>query len=413
LRGDTFYFKPAFPLQPEKSNQTNYKKRTPHLQIEAEKIFIFPVCAVNTGSRFLTGEFLRMDKYTYKTRLKVVRAGIVRLKADCLIATEPANVTYLTGFTGDDSWVVVLPRAAALVTDSRYTEQAAAQCRFCRIVERKEAMAKAIAELLRNRSGIKTAAVEKSISLANFQSLKKTLSCRLKTAEGIVESARRKKDRAEVAAVRASAKIAARAFKSVLRQVKPGLTENELAGIVDFEIRKAGGTNSFTTIVAFGPNASRPHHQPTSRKLRKNDNVLIDFGVRLDGYCCDLTRCFSVGTPSRLYTKVYTVVKRAQAAAIRMVKAGVEISRVDTTARKIIKKADLPVYGHGTGHGLGLEVHELPAISGKAKGKLQTGDVITIEPAVYIPGRLGVRIEDDCLVTNDGSVALTATCPGG
>ena len=135
-----------------------------------------------------------MDKHTYKTRLKVVRAGIARLKADCLIATKPANVTYLTGFTGDDSWAVVLPGAVILVTDSRYTEQAAAQCRFCRIVERKEAMVKAIAELLRNRRGIKTAAVEKSTSLAVFESLRKHLPCRLKGAEGIVESARRKKD---------------------------------------------------------------------------------------------------------------------------------------------------------------------------------------------------------------------------
>ncbi|MGA2323467.1 MAG: Xaa-Pro peptidase family protein [Sedimentisphaerales bacterium] len=354
-----------------------------------------------------------MDSHTHKVRLRGIRAGIARLKADCLIATKPANVTYLTGFTGDDSWAVVLPRAVILVTDSRYTEQAAAQCRFCRIVERKEAMGKAIAELLRNRRGIKTAAVEKSISLTNFQLLKKNLSCRLKAAEGIVESARRKKDNSEVLAIRAAAKIAARAFERVLRQVKPGLTENKLAGIVDFEIRKAGGTNSFETIVAFGPNASRPHHQPTSRKLRKNDTVLIDFGARHNGYCCDLTRCFPVGTAGGLYTRVYAVVKQAQAAAIRMVKAGVEINQVDTTAREIIKKADLPVYGHGTGHGLGLEVHELPTISGKTKGTLQTGDVITIEPAVYIPGRLGIRIEDDILVTNDGGVVLTTTCPRG
>jgi len=354
-----------------------------------------------------------MDKHTYKTRLKVVRAGIARIGADCLIATKPANVTYLTGFTGEDSWAIVLPRAVALVTDSRYTEQAAAQCRFCGIFKRKETIVKTIAELLRNRRGIKTAAVEKSISLANFRSLKKNLSCRLKAAEGIVESVRRKKDPIEVSAIRAAAKIAARAFERVLRQVKPGLTENELAGIVDFEIRKAGGNNSFETIVAFGPNASRPHHQPTPRKLRKNDTVLIDFGVRLNGYCCDVTRCFSVGTPHGFYYKVYTVVKQAQAAAIRMVKAGIEISSIDAAAKEIIKKAGLPVYGHGTGHGLGLEVHELPTISGKTKGKLQTGDVITIEPAVYIPGRLGVRIEDDCLVTNNGCVVLTVTCPGG
>ncbi len=352
-----------------------------------------------------------MDKYAYKTRFKGIRAAIARAGADCLIAAKPANVTYLTGFTGQDSWAIVLPRAVALITDSRYTEQAADQCPFCKIIERAGTMTNTVAELLQKQRGIKTAAVEKSISLANFLSLKKNLSCRLKPAEGIVESARREKDHVEVAAIRAAAKIAARAFECVLRQVKPGLTENVLAGIVDFEIRKAGGTNSFETIVAFGPNASRPHHQPTSRKLRKNDTVLIDFGARLDGYCCDLTRCFSVGTPGGLYNKVYAVVKQAQAAAIKIVKAGVEISQVDTTAREIIKKAGLPVYGHGTGHGLGLDVHELPAVSGKVKGKLQAGDVITIEPGIYVPGRLGVRIEDDILVTNDGCVVLTANCP--
>jgi len=352
-----------------------------------------------------------MDKHAYKIRLKGIRAAISRTGADCLIAAKPANVTWLTGFAGQDSWAIVLPRAVVLVTDSRYTEQAVNQCPFCKIVERPAAMANTVAELLRKQRGIKTAAVEKSISLANFQLLKKNLSCRLKAAEGIVESARRKKDPVEITSVLAAAKIAALVFERVLRQVKPGLTENVLAGIVDFEIRKAGGANSFETIVAFGSNASKPHHQPTSRKLRKNDTVLIDFGVRLDGYCCDLTRCFSVGKPGGLYDKVYAVVKHAQAAAIRMVKAGVEINQVDTTAREIIKKADLPVYGHGTGHGLGLDVHELPAISGKTKGKLQAGDVITIEPGVYIPGRLGVRIEDDCLVTKDGCVVLTANCP--
>ena len=352
-----------------------------------------------------------MDKHAYKTRLRVVRAGIARAGADCLIVTKPANVAYLTGFSGQDSWGVVLPRAVVLVTDSRYTEQAAGQCPFCKIVDRAGTMVNAIADLLRKQRGIKTATVENTISLADFQSLRKYLPCRLKAAEGIVEYARRKKDPTETSAIRAAAKIAAKAFEHVLRQVKPGLTENVLAGIVDFEIKKAGGDNSFETIVAFGPNASRPHHQPTSRKLRKNDTVLIDFGVRLNGYCCDLTRCFPAGKPDGLYQKVYNAVKLAQAAAIKMVKAGVEISSVDAAAKEIIIKADLPVYGHGTGHGLGLEVHEMPLVSNRAKGKLCAGDVITIEPGIYIPARLGVRIEDDCLVTNDGCVVLTDNCP--
>ena len=352
-----------------------------------------------------------MNRNIYKARLKAVRAGIAGAGADCLISTKPANVTYLTGFTGEDSWAIVLPQAVVLVTDSRYTEQAAGECRFCRIIERAGKMVSAAAEEIRRWRKIKTSAVEKTISLAEFVSLRKELSCRVKGAEGIVESVRRIKDRAEADGIRAATKVAAGVFRRILRQVKPGLTENVLAGMVDFEIRKAGCTNSFETIAAFGANASRPHHKPTSRKLKKNDTVLIDFGVRLNGYCCDITRCFSVGTPMKLYGRAYAAVEEAQMAAIKTLKAGVEISRVDAAARDIIRKSGLPVYGHGTGHGLGLEVHELPMVSGRTKGKLQAGDVITIEPGVYIPGRLGIRIEDDCLVTEDGCVILTDICP--
>ena len=196
-------------------------KKIHRFQIDAGKIFIFPVRDVNTGSRFLTGEFLRMDKYAYKTRLNDIRGAIAQAGADCIIAVTAPNVTYLTGFTGHDCWAIVLPRAVVLVADSRYTEQAAAQCRFCKIVERTAAMSNSVAELLRKQQGIKTAAVEKSISLADFLSLKKSLSCRLKAVEGVVESARRKKDRVEVAAIRAAAKIAAMVLERALRQVKP------------------------------------------------------------------------------------------------------------------------------------------------------------------------------------------------
>jgi Xaa-Pro aminopeptidase len=192
-----------------------------------------------------------------------------------------------------------------------------------------------------------------------------------------------------------------------LKYIKPGVTESELAGRLDFQIRRAAASNSFETIVAFGPNASRPHHQPTSRKLKKNDTILIDFGARCKGYCCDITRCFTIGRPNPFYKKVYAAVQQAQTAAIKMVKPGIEIKKVDAAAREVLRKYDLPVYGHGTGHGLGLEIHERPAISEKSKGKLQTGMVFTIEPAVYIPGRLGIRIEDDILITKTGCRILT------
>jgi Xaa-Pro aminopeptidase len=369
-----------------------------------------------------------MDSYILKGRLKRIRDSISpasapaavlrqqdagasrggrRLKADCLIVTKPANVTYITGFTGSDSWAIVSPKAIYLITDGRYTEQAADQCQSCRIIERKDTMVKAVAGLLRNRRGIKAAAVEKSTSVAEFEGLKRHLPCRLKAAGGIIESVRRAKDAGEIEAICAAAKIARRAFEGMLGRIRPGLSENEVAGIVDFQIRKFGGKNCFETIVAFGANAARPHHQPTSRKLRTNDTVLIDFGVRHTGYCCDLTRCFAVGRSGGLYRKVYAAVKNAQVAALKVVKAGVEIRRVDAAAREVIRRNGLPVYGHGTGHGLGLEVHELPGVSDRAEGTLQAGDVITIEPAVYIPGKLGVRIEDDILVTKDGYIVLS------
>ncbi|TFG48165.1 MAG: M24 family metallopeptidase [Candidatus Brocadiia bacterium] len=180
---------------------------------------------------------------------------------------------------------------------------------------------------------------------------------------------------------------------------------------MEFNIRKAGAAISFDTIVAFGPNASRPHHQPGSRKLSKTDTVLIDFGVKYKNYCCDITRCFTLGRPDTLYLKAYEAVKLAHDTAIKMLKANVDINKVDAVARKIIADAGLPVYGHGTGHGLGLEVHEAPAVSAQAHGKLKAGQIITIEPGVYIPGKLGIRIEDDVLITKTGSQILTCSCP--
>jgi Xaa-Pro aminopeptidase len=268
-------------------------------------------------------------------------------------------------------------------------------------------MADAVAEQVKKVKSMRTMTVEKSISLAAFESLKKSVKVRLKTVADIIESARSIKDKSEVAAVVAASRIAAKALRQTFKYIKPGVTESESAGLLDFQIRKAGAANSFETIVAFGPNASRPHHQPTSRKLKRNDTVLIDFGVKHKGYCCDITRCFVVGKPNPFYKKVYDTVQQAQAAAIKMLKPGVTAKKVDAAAREVIRKSGLSVYGHGTGHGLGLEVHEQPVISANSKAKLRPGMVFTIEPAVYIPGRLGIRIEDDVLVTKTGYKILT------
>ena len=353
-----------------------------------------------------------MNREMIGKRIKAIHHQLNKKKIDCLVVTKPANVTYTTGFSGDDSWAVITKGRVYLLTDSRYIEQAQNECAHCSIIQRTDSLAQAVAKLVKKLKSLSASGgvtVEKSASLADFGELKRSVKARLKTVGNIIESIRSSKDSGEIAAIKAAASIAAQALKRTLRHTRPGMTENELAGMLDFQIRKLGARNSFETIVAFGPNASRPHHQPSKRRLKKKDTILIDFGARYKGYCSDITRCFAVGRSTTFYKKAYDVVEQAQAAAIKMVKAGVEIRQVDAAAREVISKYDLPVYGHGTGHGLGLEIHESPFLKAESKGKLKAGEVITIEPGIYIPGKLGVRIEDDVLVTETGCKILT--CP--
>ncbi len=352
-----------------------------------------------------------MDRQIIAKHIRAIRREMAKKRIGCLIVTKPANVTYATGFFGDDSWAAIAKARTYLLTDSRYTEQARKECPQCPIVERTGSMADAVAKLAAKLKSVRTITVEKSVSLADFEALKKHVKARLKSVAGIIEQIRSTKHPAEVAAIKASASIAAKALRQTLGHIKPGITEIELAGTLDLHLRKSAATNSFETIVAFGPNASRPHHKPSRRKLKRKDTVLIDFGAKYKGYCSDITRCFVLGKPTTLYSKAFDVVERAQAAAIKAIRPGVKLATVDSAARELIRAAGLPVYGHGTGHGFGLEIHELPFLKADAKGTLQTGHIITIEPGIYIPGKLGVRIEDDILVTETGSQILTRRCP--
>jgi Xaa-Pro aminopeptidase len=351
------------------------------------------------------------NKIIYKNRISRIRKLLNRKQIAALLVTCPANVTYTTGFLGDDSWVVISSRTVHLLTDSRYTEQARRQCRNCRIIARKEPMAEAAAKLLRKTKGKKAIAVESSTTLEQLVQLKKYYKRRIKNVSGIVESLRRQKGDTEVAAIKAAIRIASRALQGVRRRIKPGITESELAGRIEFEIRKLGAQCSFETIVAFGANAAEPHHKSGKKRLRKNDTVLIDFGVKLNGYCCDLTRCFAVGRATRQYAKAYEAVEQAKKSAIKKIKAGVDVREVDRAARETIRRYGFKPHGHGTGHGLGLEVHEQPVISDRTNGKLEAGDCVTIEPGIYIPGRFGIRLEDDVLVTKTGCSVLSRNCP--
>lgn len=346
-----------------------------------------------------------MNTEIMKKRVSLVRDHLKEKHLHWLVVTKQANVTYLTGFLGDDSWALITPRTIYLITDSRYTEQAAKECFGCKIVRRTGPMAASVAGLIRKSD---TVGLEDSTSIAKFYALRSSAAARVRKTANVVESIRQTKDVAEVAAIRSAAKIALQALSRALAQVRKGLTENELAGIIDFEIRKSGAHSSFQPVVAFGHNASRPHHQPGRSRLKANQTILLDWGVAYKGYCCDLTRSFAFGKITRSYAKAYKAVCEAQQAAIKKLRAGAVTAEVDRAARAVISSYSLPMYGHGTGHGIGLEVHEAPVISGNIKGKLKAGQVVTIEPGVYIPGRLGVRIEDDFLITDRGCKRLSA-----
>ncbi len=346
-----------------------------------------------------------------RQRVKDVRRRLCENRIDALILTKAVDVTYLTAFSGHDSWALVTRHAVYLITDSRYIEQAQKECVRTNVVQRQGPITDASAMLIQKLKSVRTVAIDTSVSLAAYQALKKALRGPLKTVGGITAEFRTIKDAGEIARIKKAAALSAQALEKTQAFFQPGISEIELAGILDLEMCRLGCKPGFETIVAFGPNASRPHHQPGPRKLRPTDTILIDFGARYDGYCADITRCFVLGKPTAAYRRAYRVTEEAQAAAIAAARAGATLREVDLAARNVVRDSGFPVYGYGTGHGFGLEVHEDPFLREDAKGALQAGQVVTIEPGVYLPGKLGVRIEDDLLITDHGAQLLTGACP--
>ena len=349
-----------------------------------------------------------MDIVEIRRRVQKVRRQLHHAAVDGLVVMGVENVRYLTGFRGEDSWALVLPKAIMLVTDSRYTEQARGECLGCKIIERKGGLVKEVADLLEKVAVVKPLGVEDSCSIAVLAALRKTLKVRLKPVKNIVENVRLIKTDEEVRLIRQAGQIAFEAMNLALAQLKPGMTERRLAALYEYTLSEFGAKAGFGTAVCFGSNGSRNHHQPGERKLRTNDTILLDFGANYQGYVSDMTRCFVVGKVTPFFAKIYQTVARAQKAAMEAVRSGVKVCEVDAAARAVIQEADYPVYGHGTGHGLGLQVHEQPTVSGMdKKTRLRTGQVITIEPGIYLPGKLGVRLEDDVLVTKTGCRILS------
>ena len=354
-----------------------------------------------------------------------IRESLETLSLEALIVTPPANIRYLSNFAGSAGILVLTRDAVHLLIDFRYHEalrelQASpSACPGLRMWEvpasYEEALIGCLADI-----GVTPVGFEAThVTVARYEWWRETIAGRQlditwRSTERIVEQARMVKDAAEIAILREAAARLGQVLPPVLAAVRPGVSERSVAAVIESSMREAGYERiAFDTIVASGPHSAMPHYRAGTRSLAAGDLVVLDFGGVLDGYCCDLTRTVSIGPPSREARRVYDAVRDAHAAAVAAVRPGIDASAVDAAARDVLRDRGLgEAFGHGTGHGLGLDVHEEPRI-GRPRADLPPvtlapGMVFTIEPGAYLPGFGGVRIEDDVLVTESGVELLTS-----
>jgi Xaa-Pro aminopeptidase len=328
-------------------------------------------------------------------------AALGERELDLILITSLTNVRYLTGFTGTNGACICGAETRLFLTDFRYTERAAAEVEGWETVTVAEDWLGGIAEHLDGRFGFE----DDHVSVRLLERLRGELAegAEPVAAAGAVEELRKVKDEAELAAIAAAAELADEVWRCSLEQGLGGHSEREVARAAEARIRELGAEPSFPAIVAAGANGALPHAEPGEREIGVGDLVVFDMGAKLDGYCSDGTRTFAVGEPSERAREVYEAVRIAQAKALDAAVAGIGGEALDGVAREAIAAAGYGErFGHGLGHGVGLEVHEGPRVSPRSEDVLAAGEVVTIEPGVYLPGELGVRIEDLVVVGEGG-----------
>lgn len=343
-----------------------------------------------------------------EARQKAVRKALKTKGVDALFLSSLNNIRYLTGFTGSSAFVLMTRDRGFFFTDFRYQEQAAAEVSHYEIGIEKGKRTDVLRTLLK-KLGVKRLGFETSLPF-DFYSALKRLPVEPVPVKDLVEELRKRKDDREIVAIRQAVERAERAFLSVKPRIRAGVREREIALRLDEHLKKEGcRTIPFDIIVASGGNAAMPHAKPTDKKIEKGDFVIIDWGGEAEGYCSDMTRTLLMagGSPSG-QTGIYAIVNEAREAALRAVRAGAMTRDIDRAAREVIRRAGYGEYfGHGTGHGVGLDVHENPRVSLLRNERVAPGTVFTIEPGIYLPGLGGVRIEDMVVVRKDTAELLT------
>jgi Xaa-Pro aminopeptidase len=349
---------------------------------------------------------------SFAVRRQKLRKLVRQAEVDALLVTNFKNVTYLTGFTGDDSYLLVTQDGETLVTDMRYTTQLEEECPGLALEIRAPGvtMLSATTKVILGAKIARLGLEGNSATLSLERSLAKALpKVKLAATENLVERLRMVKDKDEIDATRLACQQARRAFDVVRAALTPQMTELDVAAELEYQARRFGAKAlSFPPIVAVGPRAALPHATPTRRQLSESEFTLVDWGANSGLYMSDLTRIIVTGRISPKLRRIYGVVLKAQLAAIDAIRPGVTCEQVDRVARKIITRAGWgKAFGHGLGHGTGLEIHEAPRLAVGQKTKLRAGMIVTVEPGVYLPGWGGVRIEDDVLVTRAGREVLS------
>jgi Xaa-Pro aminopeptidase len=365
-----------------------------------------------------------------RARLADVRSNILAAQLDALVVTHLPNLRYLTGFSGSAGAAIVLPRACRLAVDFRYVtaanDLASSLDGLVSVETFDRSYDEGIVDILRREGGQRIGIEAAYLPVSRFNAISSGLAARaslpveshptvpaLVPTERLVERVRLIKDGLELDTLREAGRRLGRLALQLPELVREGRTELAIAADIDEAIRGAGFSRpAFETIVASGPNSALPHARPTDRQLGTGEPTVLDFGGVYDGYCVDLTRTVQLGAVSDRQARLYAAVREAQDAAIRAVRPGVAASAIDAAARSVLERHGLgEAFGHGTGHGLGLEVHEEPRIARQSPRLpdqvIEPGMVFTIEPGAYVPGLGGVRLEDDVLVTTTGCEVLT------
>ncbi len=342
-------------------------------------------------------------------KIEKLRSSFSEHGIDGILITSPYNRRYISNFTGTAGVVLISADQAQFITDFRYIEQASKQCQGFEIIKFTDTIPKEIAVQAKKMGIQKLGFEEDFVTYSAFKVYETEIEAELVPVKGLIEKLRLIKSDAEIKILKEAADIADAAFKHILDFIRPGKTELEVSNELEFFMRKAGATSSsFDTIVASGYRSALPHGVASDKVIEKGDMVTLDYGAYYKGYVSDITRTLAVGEPEAKLKEIYEIVLEAQLRGMDGIKPGITGREADALTRDYIaEKGYGDYFGHSTGHGIGLEVHEGPGLAMKSDIVLEPGMVVTCEPGIYIPGLGGVRIEDDTLITKDHNEALT------